>query len=45
MRRWRLVLGGEAEPETGTTLSVQDRSVDAALAALYVGAAGGAVAG
>src|SRR5512132_1444007 len=35
MRRWRLVLGGEAEPETGTTLSAQDRSVDAALAALY----------
>src|SRR6266542_2471729 len=35
MRRWRLVLGSEAEPETGTTLSAEDRSVDAALAALY----------
>ncbi|GAA1597696.1 VWA domain-containing protein [Kribbella hippodromi] len=35
MRRWRLVLGAEAEPEMGTTLSGQDRSVDAALAALY----------
>jgi Mg-chelatase subunit ChlD len=35
MRRWRLVLGSEAEPETGTTLSADDRSVDAALAALY----------
>jgi Mg-chelatase subunit ChlD len=35
MRRWRLVLGGEAEEETGTTLSSEDRSVDAALAALY----------
>ncbi|TDD27059.1 VWA domain-containing protein [Kribbella turkmenica] len=35
MRRWRLVLGGEAELETGTTLSSEDRSVDSALAALY----------
>ena len=35
MRRWRLVLGSEADPETGTTLSSEDRSVDAALAALY----------
>jgi Mg-chelatase subunit ChlD len=35
LRRWRLVLGGEAEEETGTTLSAEDRSVDAALAALY----------
>ncbi|NUR94160.1 MAG: hypothetical protein HOV67_02760, partial [Kribbellaceae bacterium] len=35
MRRWRLVLGSDAEEETGTTLSSQDRSVDAALAALY----------
>lgn len=35
LRRWRLVLGGEAEEETGTTLAGADRSVDAALAALY----------
>lgn len=35
LRRWRLVLGSEAEEETGTTLSKEDRSVDAALAALY----------
>jgi Mg-chelatase subunit ChlD len=35
MRRWRLVLGGEAEDEIGTTLSAEDRSVDAAMAALY----------
>ena len=35
LRRWRLVLGSEAEEETGTTLSAADRSVDAALAALY----------
>lgn len=35
MRRWRMVLGSEADPETGTTLSTADRSVDAALAALY----------
>ncbi|WP_132189327.1 MULTISPECIES: VWA domain-containing protein [Kribbella] len=35
MRRWRMVLGSEADPETGTTLSAADRSVDAALAALY----------
>jgi Mg-chelatase subunit ChlD len=40
MRRWRLVLGGEAEPETGTTLSAEDRSVDKALAALYDAAEG-----
>jgi Mg-chelatase subunit ChlD len=40
MRRWRLVLGGEAEEETGTTLSSEDRSVDAALAALYDAAEG-----
>mgnify|MGYP003580238114 CR=1 FL=1 len=26
MRRWRLVLGSEADPETGTTLSAEDRS-------------------
>jgi Mg-chelatase subunit ChlD len=41
MRRWRLVLGGEAKPETGTTLSAEDRSVDAALAALYDAPEGG----
>jgi Mg-chelatase subunit ChlD len=35
MRRWRLVLGSEADPETGTTLSGVDKSVDAALSALY----------
>ncbi|MEU4193203.1 VWA domain-containing protein [Kribbella sp. NPDC026611] len=35
MRRWRLVLGGEASDEIGTTLSAEDRSVDAALGALY----------
>jgi Mg-chelatase subunit ChlD len=35
MRRWRMVLGSEADPEAGTTLSAADRSVDAALAALY----------
>jgi Mg-chelatase subunit ChlD len=35
LRRWRMVLGSEADPETGTTLSTADRSVDAALAALY----------
>ncbi|MEV6283214.1 VWA domain-containing protein [Kribbella sp. NPDC051770] len=35
LRRWRMVLGSEADPETGTTLSKQDQSVDAALAALY----------
>lgn len=35
MRRWRLVLGSEAEDEIGTTLSAEDRSVDAAMAALY----------
>jgi Mg-chelatase subunit ChlD len=34
------VLGGEAAPETGTTLSAEDRSVDAALAALYDAAEG-----
>jgi Mg-chelatase subunit ChlD len=35
MRRWRMVLGSEADPESGTTLSSADRSVDVALAALY----------
>jgi Mg-chelatase subunit ChlD len=35
MRRWRLVLGSEAEDEIGTTLSAEDRSVDTAMAALY----------
>ncbi|HEU4946791.1 MAG TPA: VWA domain-containing protein [Kribbella sp.] len=35
LRRWRLVLGSEADPETGLTLSVADKSVDAALSALY----------
>ncbi|WP_427886225.1 VWA domain-containing protein [Kribbella sp. GL6] len=42
LRRWRLVLGAEAEEETGTTLSKADQSVDAALAALYDAAEGGA---
>ncbi|MFK4084059.1 VWA domain-containing protein [Kribbella sp. NPDC020789] len=40
LRRWRLVLGGEAEPETGTTLSGADQSIDKALAALYDAAPG-----
>ncbi|GAA1689323.1 VWA domain-containing protein [Kribbella yunnanensis] len=35
LRRWRLVLGSEADPETGTTLSSTDQSIDKALAALY----------
>ncbi|TDD43851.1 VWA domain-containing protein [Kribbella antibiotica] len=35
LRRWRLVLGSEADPETGTTLSGTDQSIDKALAALY----------
>ncbi|MET7282259.1 VWA domain-containing protein [Kribbella sp. NPDC005582] len=35
LRRWRLVLGNEADPETGTTLSSTDQSIDKALAALY----------
>ncbi|GAB3813236.1 VWA domain-containing protein [Kribbella italica] len=35
LRRWRMVLGSEADPETGTSLSKADQSVDAALAALY----------
>jgi Mg-chelatase subunit ChlD len=35
LRRWRMVLGSEAEDELGTTLSAGDRSVDSALAALY----------
>jgi Mg-chelatase subunit ChlD len=34
LRRWRLVLGGEAE-EIGTELSAEDAAVDGALAALY----------
>jgi Mg-chelatase subunit ChlD len=40
VRRWRLVLGSEADPETGTSLSAEDRSVDASLAALYDAPAG-----
>src|SRR3954469_11531748 len=40
MRRWRLVLGGEAEPETGTTLSAEDRSGDNGLAGLFDAAEG-----
>jgi Mg-chelatase subunit ChlD len=35
LRRWRMVLGSEADPVTGTSLSKADQSVDAALAALY----------
>lgn len=35
LRRWRLVLGGEAEEELGTELSGEDEAVDGALAALY----------
>ncbi|GAA0612846.1 VWA domain-containing protein [Kribbella sandramycini] len=35
LRRWRLVLGSEAEEETGATLSTADQSIDKALAALY----------
>jgi Mg-chelatase subunit ChlD len=34
LRRWRLVLGG-GDDGTGTSLSKEDRGVDAALAALY----------
>ncbi|MFI5732301.1 VWA domain-containing protein [Kribbella sp. NPDC051587] len=40
LRRWRLVLGSEADPETGTTLSSTDQSIDKALAALYDAAPG-----
>ncbi len=40
LRRWRLVLGSEADPETGTTLSGADQSIDKALAALYDAAPG-----
>ena len=35
MRRWRLVLGGEAADGTGVSLDGQDEGIDAALAALY----------
>ncbi|MFF2349308.1 VWA domain-containing protein [Kitasatospora sp. NPDC058115] len=38
LRRWRLVLGGEADG-TGRTLSGRDAAMDGALAALYRGAA------
>ncbi len=40
LRRWRMVLGGEAD--TGAELSSADRAVDAALAALYDADPGGA---
>ncbi|MEV6973010.1 VWA domain-containing protein [Kitasatospora sp. NPDC093806] len=39
LRRWRLVLGGEADG-TGRTLHSRDAAIDGALAALYRGAAG-----
>jgi len=35
MRRWRLVLGGEAQESSGVTLAGNDAGIDAALAALY----------
>ncbi|SFL51896.1 VWA domain-containing protein [Methylorubrum salsuginis] len=35
LRRWRLVLGGEAADGTGCALSEQDRRLDRALGALY----------
>ncbi|GGX04693.1 hypothetical protein GCM10010353_20390 [Streptomyces chryseus] len=35
LRRWRLVLGGEAADGTGCVLGGQDAAMDAALAALY----------
>ena len=35
MRRWRLVLGGEAQESTGVALAGDDTGIDAALAALY----------
>ena len=35
LRRWRLVLGGDAADGTGCTLSGQDSAMDGALAALY----------
>ncbi len=37
LRRWRLVLGGEADG-TGCTLRGRDAAMDGALAALYRGA-------
>lgn len=37
LRRWRMVLGGEAEESTAQGLSAEDRAVDEALAALYEG--------
>jgi hypothetical protein len=45
LRRWRMVLGDTADPDTpdatGVELTGQDVAVDAALAALYQGEAGG----
>jgi len=35
LRRWRLVLGGEAADGTGVSLDGRDAGIDAALAALY----------
>lgn len=35
LRRWRLVLGGDAADGTGCTLSIEDMRIDRALAALY----------
>src|SRR4051812_40310910 len=35
LRRWRLVLGGDAADGTGCALSKQDAAMDGALAALY----------
>jgi Mg-chelatase subunit ChlD len=40
LRRWRLVLGGEAADGTGVSLTGQDAGMDAALAALYEPAVG-----
>src|SRR5689334_16122631 len=41
MRRWRLVLGGEAGAEgTGCALEGADRNIDKALGALYQGEGG-----
>jgi hypothetical protein len=40
VRRWRLLLGSAADPD-GPRLSPSDQAIDAALAALYDGDAGG----
>ena len=42
MRRWRLLLGEPAASSLGVSLSADDRTMDAALGALYDGTGGGA---